>query len=254
VDAVAGDPGLDPPCPLLTDCWPTQNARAAEAAALPSPAFHSQLGSSSSKARYPGSAATALLWLAKMADDRPPPFSPGYVLDPRVLLEAPAAAAARAVTERGGPYGEAAAWMGAGVLGGLAFGATVGGPVGAVVGAGAGAVAAAVRGATGQSILQNWEELDIATKARLFGAGSASRDGGTLGMSVEQLQEVGGTPASEGEMCCKVCMDNRIVVALQPCGHACLCAPCCVQLGCVEAERLCPMCRTEVSAVVRVYI
>jgi hypothetical protein len=47
---------------------------------------------------YYSQAYNALLWLAKMADDRPPPFSPGYVLDPRVLLEAPAAAAARAVT------------------------------------------------------------------------------------------------------------------------------------------------------------
>ena len=213
--------------------------------------------------------------------DRPPAFNPEVVADPRVLLERAAAASTAAVS----PEMATAGWYASGVLGGAAFGATIGGPVGAVVGAGAGAVAATVRGTTGKSILEYWEELDAETKARLLGmvatssassggrhngtgtvgsgadssgpatsSGPASARGGTaVGLSMQQLRELSSSPASSDEPACKVCLVNKVAVALQPCGHACTCAPCTLRLG-GSGTPLCPICRTTATAVVRVFI
>ncbi len=57
---------------------------------------------------------------------------------------------------------------------------------------------------------------------------------------------------SAQDMTCKICMDNKIDTVLVPCGHACACSKCCVNIetkgtGAIRGEPLkCPMCRKSV--------
>ena len=46
---------------------------------------------------------------------------------------------------------------------------------------------------------------------------------------------------------CVVCWESEAVVALNPCGHVCLC------VKCVPQQHTCPMCRAAVSGTLRVY-
>jgi hypothetical protein len=47
---------------------------------------------------------------------------------------------------------------------------------------------------------------------------------------------------------CAVCLDAPKECALQPCAHACVCAACAATLA------ACPVCRTPVASVSRVYV
>eukprot|EP00746_Dinoflagellata_sp_MGD_P003226 gnl/MRDRNA2_/MRDRNA2_106257_c0_seq1.p1 gnl/MRDRNA2_/MRDRNA2_106257_c0~~gnl/MRDRNA2_/MRDRNA2_106257_c0_seq1.p1 ORF type:complete len:218 (+),score=51.74 gnl/MRDRNA2_/MRDRNA2_106257_c0_seq1:70-723(+) len=210
---------------------------------------------------------------------------------PRVLLERNAHQRASSETEKGSK-----SWIAVGAGGGAAFGATVAGPVGAVVGAGIGAVAGGVRVATGKHLLQHWEELTGSDRERILGmvaagvsasssapgpnapsappassadpsqalAGSGNaRSSGAKpqALNVEDLKKIKDSEAGD-EPQCKVCLSNKVVVALQPCGHACLCATCCVsvlqsagqwQVAGSPAGK-CPVCRGEIQDVLRVYL
>lgn len=53
------------------------------------------------------------------------------------------------------------------------------------------------------------------------------------------------------EDACVVCMENKRVVALLPCGHKYTCASCTLQL--YEDGSQCPNCRKEFTDVLRVY-
>ena len=55
--------------------------------------------------------------------------------------------------------------------------------------------------------------------------------------------------AAEDDSECVVCYDRRIDVGLEPCGHVALCAQCAARLR----PRRCPLCRTQIHAVVAVH-
>ncbi|XP_052746946.1 baculoviral IAP repeat-containing protein 7-like [Bicyclus anynana] len=49
---------------------------------------------------------------------------------------------------------------------------------------------------------------------------------------------------------CKICFDNEVTVCYRPCGHAITCAKCALSLN----NMLCPICRTEIVNVIRIYL
>ena len=51
-----------------------------------------------------------------------------------------------------------------------------------------------------------------------------------------------------GGMECKVCLDQPVTIAFQPCGHV----PCCEQ--CAELLEICPLCRAEIMEKNRIYL
>jgi hypothetical protein len=51
---------------------------------------------------------------------------------------------------------------------------------------------------------------------------------------------------------CVVCQDQASNVALDPCGHLCLCESCLVQVAHYSAQ--CPICRSHIAKPMRVYI
>ena len=54
---------------------------------------------------------------------------------------------------------------------------------------------------------------------------------------------------------CSVCLSNPCEVALQPCGHVCLCRDCVDQLGSTsQGHQKCPICRTVIEKMTNVYL
>lgn len=167
-------------------------------------------------------------------------------------------------------------WITLGATSGMVFGATLGGPAGALVGGVIGSIGGVVRASTGKSIVQHWVELDEESRQHILGqatdvVGSSSRGSPgpavfaadsnqamrhNEGLSLAEVEALRDTPAEPEEPTCKVCLVNKVVVALQPCGHACLCAACCSSVlrgdGTVSSS-LCPVCRSPVSQVLRLF-
>ena len=54
--------------------------------------------------------------------------------------------------------------------------------------------------------------------------------------------------AAAAQATCVICCERAPAVALQPCGHVCLCQEC------VPAVQICPMCRTPVAGSMRVFV
>jgi len=54
--------------------------------------------------------------------------------------------------------------------------------------------------------------------------------------------------AAAAQATCVICCERAPAMALQPCGHVCLCQ------GCVPAVQMCPMCRTPVAGSMRVFV
>ncbi len=60
--------------------------------------------------------------------------------------------------------------------------------------------------------------------------------------------------ALEEARTCAVCLDAPKECALQPCGHACVCAACAAALLARPGGGACPLCRAVVTSVARVYL
>merc|ERR1719431_146673 len=56
-----------------------------------------------------------------------------------------------------------------------------------------------------------------------------------------------GSPVAQLE--CKICLDKKINTVILPCGHACCCRECAVQLQYATWESTCPICRTKINAI-----
>lgn len=154
-------------------------------------------------------------------------------------------------------------WTLTGALGGAALGLTVGGPIGAVVGIVAGAAGGQLRDSTGRSAFDHFENLPAEERARLLrqaaqtaGMQASSSDSHTL--SRAELQAIPSSRAPSDAVACKVCMDRLVTVSLRPCGHACTCAPCLLQLMDRHASSAgaphCPVCRCAIEGSHRVFL
>ncbi|XP_069363484.1 death-associated inhibitor of apoptosis 1-like [Maniola hyperantus] len=53
----------------------------------------------------------------------------------------------------------------------------------------------------------------------------------------------------ESRLSCKICLVEEVRVAYRPCGHAIACTKCALSLN----NMLCPICRTEIVNVIRIY-
>ena len=53
--------------------------------------------------------------------------------------------------------------------------------------------------------------------------------------------------------CCVVCMSQEAEEACLPCGHLCLCTECSSTYPLKAGKKLCPLCRMELSSMVRIY-
>ena len=124
----------------------------------------------------------------------------------------------------------------AGAASGAAIGAFYGGPAGALMGAAIGA-AGSLR-AQGRSLMP-------------FGESALHR-----WLSDQELLAIGSQEATCREMSCKVCLRAQVSTSLQPCGHACLCAPCLLSIkqAAHPGPCTCPMCRASVEGCQRVYL
>jgi len=60
----------------------------------------------------------------------------------------------------------------------------------------------------------------------------------------------GGAAGAPSE--CQICMDNKVSMALIPCGHYCVCEPCSRAIL-DQTPRSCPICRNEVQRAQRIY-
>ena len=124
----------------------------------------------------------------------------------------------------------------AGAAGGAAFGAAFGGPGGALVGAALGAGAGMVRAHIGRRlpdrVVVTW-------------------------LPDEELRAIAHSAAASDSVTCAVCLEQQTAVSLQPCGHACLCGACALQIKSrapgVEPP-LCPVCRNPATGCHRVFL
>ena len=76
-------------------------------------------------------------------------------------------------------------------------------------------------------------------------------------LSEAELEAIAVSDASSEEMCCKICLRSQTTCSLQPCGHACLCAPCLLSIKrAAGADTLpaCPICRETVQGCHRVFL
>lgn len=116
-------------------------------------------------------------------------------------------------------------------------------------------------------------ELTDAQKQALFGSGrvvepSPAAGGGILSgggfardsavphaLTNTELRSLNGEPITAGHDCtCKICMENKIQVVLQPCGHACCCGPCAAAMHRAGGRTMCPLCREQVGSIQRIYL
>jgi len=66
-------------------------------------------------------------------------------------------------------------------------------------------------------------------------------------LTLEGSEKTDDTPAKTEEEQCVVCLDNKKVVLIYPCGHLCVCVRCSTKL------KDCPVCRHKVNDVVKVF-
>ena len=139
----------------------------------------------------------------------------------------------------------------AGAAGGAAFGAALGGTAGALVGAALGAGAGMVRAHVGRRL----PEPDA--------PGYPSAGHGTLHPRLvtwlpdEQLRAIAHSAAASDGVACAVCLERQTAISLQPCGHACLCGACALQIrrrAAGSTPPLCPVCRNPATGCHRVFL
>ena len=146
-----------------------------------------------------------------------------------------------------GPASEDRVAVMAGAAGGAAFGAALGGPAGALVGAALGAGAGMVRAHIGRRLPEP----------------SAPRGHPPDRMLVtwlpdEELQAIAHSAAASDSVTCAVCLEQQTAISLQPCGHACLCGACALQIrrraAAGSTPPLCPVCRNPATGCHRVFL
>ena len=134
----------------------------------------------------------------------------------------------------------------AGAAGGAAFGAALGGPAGALVGAALGAGAGMVRAHVGRRL----PEPDA----------PGYPSGGTrlvTWLPDEELRAIAHSAAASDAVACAVCLERQTAISLQPCGHACLCGACALQIrrrAAGSTPPLCPVCRNPATGCHRVFL
>ena len=148
-----------------------------------------------------------------------------------------------------GPSGQGSGVTIASAAGGAALGAMLGGPAGALVGAALGAAG----GLRGQQMLGR--------QVISSGGGSGGPPRPTRALhhwlSEAELEAIAVSDGSTEETSCKICLRSQTTISLQPCGHACLCAPCLLQIkraAPANALPACPICRETVQGCQRVFL
>jgi len=61
------------------------------------------------------------------------------------------------------------------------------------------------------------------------------------------------TDQSPGDMKCVMCLDQYRAIAFVPCGHCCCCCSCTRTLMTSSTGRICPVCRSTIENVLRVF-
>lgn len=64
--------------------------------------------------------------------------------------------------------------------------------------------------------------------------------------------EVNEPDALEGQTACSICLCKLVTTLVKPCRHACMCIGCSIQT-CTPANSTCPVCRTPVKRVTRIF-
>ena len=102
-----------------------------------------------------------------------------------------------------------------------------------------------------QSSVQTWRLLRVEVKSLIAATAASS---GSVGIDCEEPSVADEPeplkPASTEPIAaeCAICLDNDAEFAAVPCGHRCLCA------SCSKTVTHCPMCRAQMSAVLRIFI
>ena len=107
-----------------------------------------------------------------------------------------------------------------------------------------------------QSSVRTWLRLRVVAKPYIAitatSSGSKGADGEEPGPpKPEQPKPEPPKPEPLGEPVtteCAICLDDDAQYAAVPCGHRCLCA------NCSKTISQCPVCRTKLSAVLRVFV
>ena len=137
----------------------------------------------------------------------------------------------------------------AGAAGGAAFGAALGGPAGALVGAALGAGAGMVRAHVGRRL----PEPD----APGYPSGGTLHPRLVTWLPDEELRAIAHSAAASDAVACAVCLERQTAISLQPCGHACLCGACALQIrrrAAGSTPPLCPVCRNPATGCHRVFL
>jgi len=145
-----------------------------------------------------------------------------------------------------GPASEDRVAVMAGAAGGAAFGAALGGPAGALVGAALGAGAGMVRAHIGRRLPEP-------------GAPGYPPDRMLVTwLPDEELRAIAHSAAASDSVTCAVCLEQQTAISLQPCGHACLCGGCALQIrhraAAGSTPPLCPVCRNPATGCHRVFL
>ena len=134
-----------------------------------------------------------------------------------------------------------APWVVTAAASGAALGAAMGGPAGALVGAALGAGAGMVRVHMGRQHgqPQHGQQQSLA-----------------LWLPEETLRSITHAAAASESTTCGVCLDAQVAIALQPCGHACVCGGCALRLKrrAGGGSPACPVCRAPATGCHRVFI
>ena len=102
-----------------------------------------------------------------------------------------------------------------------------------------------------QSSVRTWLLLRVEVKSSIAATAASSGSVGTdceepsVADEPEPLKPASTEPIAAE---CAICLDNDAEFAAVPCGHRCLCA------SCSKTVTHCPMCRAQMSAVLRVFI
>lgn len=100
-----------------------------------------------------------------------------------------------------------------------------------------------------QCSIRTWllrAEAEPSTTVTAVLGGSEGADGAVPESAEPEPPEPASTEPAATE--CAICLDDDAEYAVVPCGHRCLCA------NCSETVSQCPVCRTQMTAVLRVFL
>ena len=98
--------------------------------------------------------------------------------------------------------------------------------------------------------------LLLATAAALFmfqNAKETSEENELLRAELRRQKNHNKNGDNEGSGHCSVCLNEKIEVIIQPCGHACICRDC-ANILMQSVERKCPICRHSIKKIQNVYL